>query len=545
MFNHHRSTLPAATAVFLMAAAGLASGCGLAHSATGNVRYYLSPSGNDSAAGTSPATAWRTLARASRTVLRPGDRLLLQGGAHFAGELKLDSADAGNARDPVRVGTYGHGRATIVGHRQSGIVIYNTAGIRISGLNIIGRNALNSRYCGIILYTTRLGQRRLDGVTIKSMDVSGFGTGISIGAAHEAGFEHVSVTHSRVHGNLDAGLETYGPSVNFSGPTVYAHADIKISRVIAFDNLGDPADTTNNSGSGIVLGSVKHAAIVWSVAYHNGGNGGAPRQGPEGIWAYDSTKISIAHDLAYGNTSATNVDGGGFGLDIGTSDSVMQDDMAYGNKGPGFLLYGRQPTAQSGNVVRFDISSGDAWTRGSAGGIQVGGQYQAAVYQNTVVAGAPSRLRHSSLWLGRQLHSVTVRNNIFVADKEDSIVLSIHSINKSHVLLQGNNYFAPASAFPFIWGKTSYASFDAWRSATGQENVRGRHSGFAVNPEFVGPVLGLTRKAASTGAGFALRRDSRMRGAGLALTRLFGINPGSTDFSGKPMSPLTPNVGAQ
>jgi len=281
------------------------------------------------------------------------------------------------------------------------------------------------------------------------------------------------------------------------------------------------------------------------VAYGNGGKGGARRQGPEGIWAYDSTGITMDHDVAYGNKSASKEDGGGFGFDIGTSDSVMQYDVAYGNHGPGFLLYGRQPTAQSDNVVRFDISSDDAWTRGSAGGIQVGGQYQAAVYQNTVVVGAPSRLRHSALWLGRQLHSVTVRNNIFVANKEDSIVLSIHSISKSHVLLQGNDYFAPASAFPFIWGKTSYDSFDAWQSATGQEHARRRRSGFAVNPGLVGPVLGLDLKAAATAAGFALRPGSRMLGAGLPLSRLFDIKPGSTDFSGKPVSPLTPNVGAQ
>ena len=44
---------------------------------------HVSPAGDDSADGLSPATAWRTPARASAAVPGPGDQLLLQGGARF------------------------------------------------------------------------------------------------------------------------------------------------------------------------------------------------------------------------------------------------------------------------------------------------------------------------------------------------------------------------------------------------------------------------------------------------------------------------------
>ena len=58
--------------------------------------YYLSPSGSDAAAGISPAKAWRTLGRASRAVLRPGDRLLLEGGQQFSGQLTIGESDGGD-----------------------------------------------------------------------------------------------------------------------------------------------------------------------------------------------------------------------------------------------------------------------------------------------------------------------------------------------------------------------------------------------------------------------------------------------------------------
>ncbi|MBN1181611.1 MAG: hypothetical protein JXB49_04930 [Bacteroidales bacterium] len=42
--------------------------------------YYVSNSGNDGANGTSPATAWKTIARVNITNLLPGDSVLFEAG---------------------------------------------------------------------------------------------------------------------------------------------------------------------------------------------------------------------------------------------------------------------------------------------------------------------------------------------------------------------------------------------------------------------------------------------------------------------------------
>src|SRR3954466_9958841 len=45
--------------------------------------YYVSPTGNNAAAGTSAATAWQTIDRVNSKDFMPGDRVLFQGGKTF------------------------------------------------------------------------------------------------------------------------------------------------------------------------------------------------------------------------------------------------------------------------------------------------------------------------------------------------------------------------------------------------------------------------------------------------------------------------------
>lgn len=105
--------------------------------------YYVSSTqGNDAADGTSPARAWRTLARASAQHLAPGDALLLRAGERFAGQLELQSSGAPDR--PVRVGRYGEGPKPVIdasaapgGGANAAILIRNRHHIAISDLEIV------------------------------------------------------------------------------------------------------------------------------------------------------------------------------------------------------------------------------------------------------------------------------------------------------------------------------------------------------------------------------------------------------------------------
>src|SRR5829696_3948264 len=45
--------------------------------------FYVAEAGNDAADGLSPATAWRSVARANQQDFEPGDQLLFEGGKTF------------------------------------------------------------------------------------------------------------------------------------------------------------------------------------------------------------------------------------------------------------------------------------------------------------------------------------------------------------------------------------------------------------------------------------------------------------------------------
>jgi hypothetical protein len=510
--------------------------------------YYVSGSGNDAATGTSPATAWRTLGRASSATLAPGSRLLLQGGKTFDGQLTLDDRDAGSGSDPVIVGSYGSGVATIHAVTGSGLYVHDTAGVDIENLNVVGGPQPGGSGTGINVYNDLPSGHRLDHIEINNITVTGFVDGIAVGGKNsQSGFGDVDIQNSNVTGNLDTGLETYGPTFNPQSPT-YANQDVQVSHVVADKNHGDPGDKTTNTGNGIVLGSVHDGTISWSTATDNGGAGAAP-QGPAGIWTYDSTGMDLEHNLSYDNKTPNRVDGNGFGLDQNTSDSVLQYNLSYGNDGTGYLVYSaKNDSAQKDNIVRYNISSNDARDGNTFyGGISVIGLVQnAEIYQNTVVMASTPTAAPPLLRLGPSVHGIAVRNNMFTTDSSPMVEVT-SALPVSAALLQGNDYYSVAGTWQVIWGQTSYTSLSAWRAATSQEVKDGQPTGLDADPNMVGPVVGLqvtTPTDTSAGDAFALKPGSALIGAGLDIGEL-GMAPQPTDYTGKTESAGHPNVGAE
>lgn len=534
----------AAITVVALAAVALLPGC-ISFFSHPTGTYYVSPSGHDSADGLTPQTAWRTLHRASEANLRPGNRLLFQGGHRFTGHLRLGTRDGGSPRNPIRIGSYGKGRAVIAGTGGSAIVVVDTSGVVIANLILTGGRPARRGSAGVQLFSDRPAGHQERHIVIEGLDVSGFDNGISIGAVHpSAGFGDVSISNCVLHANIRSGISSYGPRFDATAPS-YAHSRLRIADVEVFGNRGDPADHHSNTGNGIVLGSVSNALVTRSTAHDNGGANGAPHEGPIGIWAYDSTGVVIEHSLSYHNQTATQRDGGGFGFDQNTSDSILQYNLSYGNAGAGYQVYAPGTTSNTRNVVRFNISSGDAGRTIDAAGIIVAGRVSAtAVYQNTVVVGrAPG---HPALWIGR-VRYVAVRNNIFLTTDPGPIVVATHPLGTSDALLQGNDYFTTGSGWLVRWGGgTEYGSLRAWRAATGQELAHAAAAGIAADPRLTGPVLGLTNPTATApgnGVGFVPRPGSPVLGAGIDLSK-FGVDPGSTDYSGRSLSKTAPNIGA-
>jgi len=502
--------------------------------------YYLSLSGADSNAGTSPAAAWKTITKANLMSYSPGDQLLLQGGATFSGNLYF--TNSGSAASPILVGSYGSGRATINAGNSFGLSAYNCAGMVISNLNFIGAGRTTNGSSGISFYNDGGGAAKvLDFIRISQVEVSGFtNRGIVFGAWNSSNaFSNVSVTYADVHDNGGCGIQSYAYQPNL-------HTNFYFGYCRMWNNPG-VTNSASNSGSGIVLADVNTAMIEHCQAWTNGWIG----HGACGIWCYDSTRVTIQYCESHHNRTSSTDDGDGFDLDGGVTASVMQYNYSHDNDAAGFALFeynGAPP--HSNNIVRFNISQNDGRKNGYGGlSFWNGGglMRDCEIYNNTVfisaaLSGTPSAVHFSS-----SVTNLHFRNNLFITTNSLQLISSLVSTH-SGVLFQGNDYWSSGSPFAVQWGASSYNSLSAWQSA-GQEKFGTTNVGFNLDPRLNNPGGGGTignTDLLKTLSAYQQQTYSPLCEAGLNLSSLFGLNPGSVDYYGTAIpNGLGSDIGAQ
>ncbi|MGQ0639779.1 MAG: right-handed parallel beta-helix repeat-containing protein [Gemmatimonadaceae bacterium] len=499
------------------------------------VTYYVSPTGNDHNAGTSPAKAWKTIAKVNAKTFSPGDRVLFQGGSVFGGALSFTAAEKGNAAAPIVIGSYGSGRATINGGNGSAITLYNTSGYAIRNINVVGSGRTTNTGSGVNVFADLAGGVKLTYIRIDSVDASGFGKyGIVVGSWNNStGFADVRVTYASAHDNAHAGMSTYAQ-------LPYAHQGFYFGHLVAYNNTG-VAGLTVNSGSGIVMGGVTGGVIERSVAYNNGSLNTAA-EGPVGIWTYDSDSVVIQHNESYRNRTNGTADGGGFDLDQNTRNSTLQYNYSHDNDGPGYLLaHAPNNMNHTGNVVRYNITQNDGRRNGASAIVIWGRTIGAAIYNNSVylkpsTSGTSRAVHiHNATVPANDVKNVHFRNNAFFADSGATtlLVTAGQLTGAIDLRFEGNNYFGRTAPPKFIWGSSTYVGIGAWRNATGQELLGGAPTGSVVDPRFTaaggGGTIGNADLLASLTA-YTLKSTSLLINKGLNLQQQFGMDAGPFDF---------------
>lgn len=187
---------------------------------------------------------------------------------------------------------------------------------------------------------------------------------------------------------------------------------------------------------GIVLSHCRDGVIEYCTACRTGI--GITKRSPVGIWYFMARRCVIQFCESYHNYSAGCIaDGGGFDLDGGCIDCVMQYNYSHDNDGAGFLICSYEPREApcTGCITRFNISINDGRANDYPS-ILFWQAINCKTYNNTCISRVSSPLKFIS-----ETHGHVIANNVFIIDSERDIpvVKSLFALDSN--TFRNNIYF--------------------------------------------------------------------------------------------------------
>ncbi len=405
------------------------------------VTYYLDAThGDDGKPGTTPAAAWRSLARANRQAFQPGDRLLLARGARFPGTLIVSVA--ATADSPFRVGAYGDAPIEqppvidAAGY-EAGVHLRNCRHVIVEDLEItadagaVQVPAARLNRAGVLVVSDRAGDygavevRRLKIHDIYATEgrpdegsgaTSNQGTGIKL-ATPQGRLRGVRVAGCRIARTGRTGIDLLGRN---EGRTFFLE-DVEILDN-ALEDIGGPGMNPKRCRHLVVRGNtVDRSGSRLDPRMHARGSG---------IWPWTCEDVLIERNRF--RHARGKADSCGVHIDFGCRDVIVQYNLSLDNEGgfveilgdnfncayrynlsvdDGARVKGREGATQEGKVL---------WTSGYAGrGQPRAGPVNCYIYNNSVYVRAGSR---SCFSFGSTTRGLLIANNVFYLQGETVLV---------------------------------------------------------------------------------------------------------------------------
>lgn len=511
--------------------------------------YYVDGVGGlDSNNGLTPGTAWQTIAKVNGfTWTVQGTNVLFAGGQSFSGTLTPSNGLA--AATPLIIGSYGTGNATINGGASGGFYALNMGGITVQDLVFLGNGGSNASN-GVWFSTTLTSTAHFSGVSVLRCTVSGFGqNGIIISndvATGTSGYLSPVIDGCVVFGCTfnspaagTAGILMYG---NYGLLTLGAasHFNVVINNCLTYNNLGK-AGFSNSTGSGIMVSEVNGCVIQYCTSHHNG-SASTAGNGPVGIWCFDAIGVTIQFCESHHNDASGTNDGDGIDLDGGNQNCTVQYCYSHDNGGSGIQVYAYNDAAvlqDTNKVVRFCIAQNNGKAGRQTANIVYGSgstrAQSADIYNNTSFSDGTQSLGCLGFG-GGQMSGCTghVANNILYSINNAPLITTYNGVgNPSGIVVVGNDYYNTGT-FSIIWNGTTYTTFAAFQTATGQEKVAAVDVHLAVDPQLLNPGAGGSYIGYNPNnlPYYTSKSGSPIFGAGQNLLSLYSINVGAIDYFG-------------
>ncbi|NBE52431.1 right-handed parallel beta-helix repeat-containing protein [Streptomyces boluensis] len=410
-----RRTAVLATAV-ATAAAGLLPATALARDAAGTSYHVDCAGGDDSAAGTAPGTAWRSLSRASAQVLGPGDQLLIRRDTSCTGVLTPKGAGAEGA--PAVLGAYGQGAEPRLegGGARATVLLANTEHWEIRDLDVsnTGAPTTTERRAGVLVQLTDYGVAEdfvVDGVDVhdvngadfKDPDPSGGILFVVSGDKVPTRFDGVRIEDSTVRHVDRTGIgtsSTWGRRPEHpEGPGTSWEA---ITGLTVRRN-----EVRDVGGDGIVVQNAKKALVERN--YVDGFNMRSAGYNA-GVWAWNSDDVLYQYNEVTGGHGTR--DSMAFDFDGGNNRNVYRYNYSHDNEGGFLLVCNGAGMKTDGNRFHDNLSVNDRNTTDPYAVISVvcNPSTDTRVYRNTVVTDRSD----TALVSNNGQTGTTFRDNVFV-----------------------------------------------------------------------------------------------------------------------------------
>ena len=416
------------------------------HEPTGDVTYYVdAENGNDENDGTSPETAWKTLAKASSIrQLKEGGSILLKAGSVWNGEQLSVKNAKGSEANPIVIGSYGEGAKPVINgqganwasstspkEELAAVHIKNCENIVVENLEITNWDETatpgsgwtygqsSKLLSGLVVENRDAGE--LSNVVIRNNEIHDVNGKMAGGADKGAGGLIVLVTGDGA--NHSGKVESWYNGLTIEGNEVYkvCHEAIYMESVWASRTLvgGTSSDTGyQNAGNGKWIGS-SDVVIENNYVHDVAGDGIVPINTTDALvqynlidnaadtnwdysanvnhaalWTWDSDNVTFRYNEAFNSSKdsageamlpGTN-DSMAFDFDYGVQNCLYEYNYSHDNYG-GFLMLCPGPGATVNNIARYNLSINDGRYDG-APMIRVGGGKYGSngvqVYNNTM-----------------------------------------------------------------------------------------------------------------------------------------------------------------
>lgn len=446
----------------------------------GNTFYINAVTGNDTNAGTSAHSPFRTLARANALHLQPGDRVLLAAGQHFTGQLAWDGI-RGSAAHPVVISSYqpadanGESRPLIDGAGYAaGLLLKNCEHVAVGNL-IITANAggmkpdqmdkLNMR-CGVLIEAdqphefvgfsiTNLAVRDVffeepgferDPAEVRSANgTQSYGWGIRVLVSSPARIKNLTIADCEITNVSHTGIKLTGPSNGLE--------QVDVCR-IRIEDTGGP---------GVQMSGVSGGHFSQLYVNRSGSADDSRKWGRgSGLWTWGS------HDVVVENSRFQNAhgpgDSAGVHIDYNCRNVIVQCNFSFHNAGGFCEILGNNHNC----AYRYNVSVDDGYRiKGRDGAFQEGkifwlsgytgarsprkGPFNIYFYNNTIYT---SKNIAANVSVAPTARGVLIANNIFCFQGRSEAVAgdqkraAFQGHKPAHNIVFENNLYLRANTWP-------------------------------------------------------------------------------------------------